>query len=266
MARYEELHYRLRSLAATFPDALSFETIDTVGANEKRYDIVRLTVQKGPLEGKLRVCLAFGTHGSEDLTVEATVEFLQSLVDTSYMNPLLSLPSHEERLKLLNQFSFIIYFFNPIGLDRTERSNGHRHDLNRWFGKPDAPKEVQAVVDDLKNHSFDFCIDLHGDVTGEGFMIYEHTRLPYSIAEDIIDALRVHKVRIAADGENGGEMIEHGVIHTPAFAHAFDDYLFYEKGVRVALTLEYPGKDNPENDIQYMVTSLYTALMLFRKL
>ena len=260
MARYEELRYRLQLLVAEFPTLLTLRVLGSMRHHGKTYDVLRLELREAGGEEKVEVCLAFGTHGNEDLTAESVEEFLKSLLDPSSTNPLIDLPSTEERQRLRETFALTVYFFNPIGFDRTERSDGARHDLNRWFGRSRPPHPVQLVMNDLKNRRFDACIDLHGDITGTGFMVYERTRLPCPIAGEVIKALKAAGVHIVSDGGHEGDVVQGGVVSKPFFAHTLDDYLFFEKKVPLALTFEYPGRGEVAADIQSLVIALYAAL------
>src|SRR3989344_203946 len=122
MARYEELRYRLQLLVAEFPTLLTLRVLGSMRHHGKTYDVLRLELREAGGEEKGEVCLAFGTHGNEDLTAESVEEFLKSLLDPSSTNPLIDLPSTEERQRLRETFALKVYFFNPIGFDRTERS------------------------------------------------------------------------------------------------------------------------------------------------
>ncbi len=167
--------------------------------------MLRLHINKRSREKKIKLCMAFGTHGNEDLTFQSVVEFIKSFLNPSYENPFFQIPSHREREELLRQFTITIYFFNPVGFDLNERTNGRRQDQNRWFGKTHVPREVQLVVHDLKKHDFDACIDLHGDKAARQFMIYERTRLDRSVAKQIIEIEKKQKVSIVKDVNNNGE-------------------------------------------------------------
>lgn len=264
MSRYDELHYRLHEMSETLPH-LQFKILGSVVHKSKHYDVLRLHVDNQSDTKKIKLCMAFGTHGNEDLTFQSTVEFLKSLLNLSYTNPFFELPHRDERQKLLNHFSITIYFFNPVGFDLNERTNGRRRDQNRWFGKTHAPHEVQLVVRDMENHHFDVCIDLHGDKAAGQFMIYERTRLDASIAEQIIETEKRQKVSIVRDGNHNGEYVKEGVISAPPFAHTFDDYLFFTKGAKVALVFEYAGKDDVVEDIKSILVALYSALKALAK-
>lgn len=46
-------------------------------------------------------------------------------------------------------------------------------DLNRRFGSENPPEEVSIIQSALEVRQFDLYIDLHEDVEGEGFYLYE---------------------------------------------------------------------------------------------
>lgn len=265
MSRYNELLYRLESIARKYPYVRILK-IGKLVYKKKVYNILKIVISKPSKRVKIRACMAFGTHGDEDMSIQSFIEFIKSITDPNYKNPFFSLYKKDIRGKILENFDITAYFFNPAGLDLNQRSNGKRKDLNRWFGKRNPPAEVKYVVNDLQNKNFDVFIDLHGEVASKTFMIYERKRMKNPIAEQIIKAEKKRKIRVLKASYSAGDKIINGIVKKPKCVHALDDYMFYKKKVPICLTIEYGGREEVVKEIKSVIIAVYAALAIVSKL
>ncbi len=125
-------------------------------------------------EGDKSVVLSAGIHGDEPAGVEALLRFLERDV---------------KGIKEWGQrYRFTIFpCTNPAGYESGKRENSMGIDLNRKFGSKIIPEEVSIIQSALIGRRFDVFMDLHEDIDGEGFYLYEvHGKEYNSLAEGII--------------------------------------------------------------------------------
>lgn len=114
--------------------------------------------------GDKSVVLSAGIHGDEPAGVEAILRFLEG-----------GWGGFGKGIKGWEKgYRFTIFpCTNPTGYEWGKRENIVGIDLNRKFGTENPPEEILIIQSTLEGRRFDLYIDLHEDIEGEGFYLYE---------------------------------------------------------------------------------------------
>ena len=199
---------------------LGIKVLSTLVYGEKREGYPFLMLRSEERAAKYNAVIAAGFHGDESYAIDSLIHALSDL-DTDLFN------------------FWIFPCVNPWGYVHISRLNGERKGSNWSVGKRPT-NETELIFKNLPA-KIDLFIDLHGDVDREEMYAYER-RLPnaLSLAKlaledtenyfDIYEAQTVYK-----------EKCEGGVV-TSGREQTIEEYMFTQKGVPYAITLEIPAK------------------------
>lgn len=201
------------------------------------------------------VCLAAGIHGDEYEGIFALLEFLKN------------------NGRLLKKFDVTAFpVINPEAYVLGKREI--REDINRSFGKEDAPLKIKLIEDSLDDY-YDLFIDMHSDESASGFSCFERRRkkLP-SLGKRIITKMK-KKFEIETTEayiESGEGTIKNfknygGVIKSYRKRESTFEAFMFKRGALYSMTFELPGAlESFEKKIFCGHLALKTALKEFYKI
>lgn len=192
IARYTELVKRIATLGRRA--SVAVDVLDVLRRSGRALPFFRLRLGKssGP-----QLCLTAGIHGDEPGGVEAVLQFCERRAGADGSLGVTAFPC-----------------LNPTGYIAGTRRNDVGYDLNRTFGQDPAPIETELLRQALAGRRFEFALDVHEDVDGQGFYLYEHMRGP----QTAIGPLVVRRVRAAGFPIQGGDDVEGRALHNGCVA------------------------------------------------
>ena len=129
-------------------------------------------------DGDKSVVLSAGIHGDEPAGVETILRFLEG-----------GWGGFDKGIRKWDRkYRFTVFpCTNPTGYESGKRENDMGTDLNRKFGSKNPPEEVSIIQSAVEGRRLDLYMDLHEDIDGEGFYLYEVLRKgSNNFAEEII--------------------------------------------------------------------------------
>jgi len=177
---------------------------------------------------KYNIVINSGAHGEEAIGVRVMLRFLQ-----------------EFNKDFLNNYNFILFpIVNPSGYRFNRRKTGNNQYGNNGFNQPKEENinpEAKLIRDAIPN-KIDLFVDVHADLSKQGFYIYERKRFSSeSLAENSLKILKKNKIPILENDTVYYEKCVNGVVISPILDGSMDNSMF-EKGAIYSLCIEIPGK------------------------
>ena len=226
----------------------------TVNYSEDSYKMYRITYNESA-ENNRRYLVICAIHGHEEAPVYAIKDFI------------LNLDSQENMFE--NVTVDFIYILNPYGFEHHLRYNGDGHDLNRDFYKNFKTREIQILINSVKDIQYTGMFDFHEHRSSNGFFLEYYQKSNKQLALQILRMMRENNFEL--DNEyidvilksNNGE-----IYVTPYAKWAYENILkqastgvYFDKIAKEVFIFETPHKldiESRKKMVNFLLTFLFS--------